>query len=37
MEREQGQPLLVIVIEYEEKINGSYKKDEDQFLVFFIF
>ncbi|MFB5552228.1 hypothetical protein ACE41B_24575 [Bacillus cereus] len=29
MEREQGQSLLVMVIEYEEKNDCGYKKDED--------
>ncbi len=29
MEREQGQSLLVMVIEYEEKNDCGYEKDED--------
>ncbi|MCU5583793.1 hypothetical protein OCF65_25695 [Bacillus toyonensis] len=29
MEREQGQPLFVMLVEYEEKNDCSYKKDED--------
>ncbi|MCU4980980.1 hypothetical protein AB3U43_02705 (plasmid) [Bacillus cereus] len=29
VEREQDQPLLVMVFEYEEKFNCSYEKDKD--------